>query len=110
MSPVYTPLIMENSLLCFYFLAFFLLGPVALMSIVTSIMVESSIRTANEDVEAKATWEKVRRKAMRPRLTQIFEELDVDGSGEIDLEELLAASPEATEQITRMINMDQLKD
>merc|ERR1712032_1365171 len=97
-SAIYRPLITEKFPLSLYFLVFFLLGPVAIWNIVTAIMVESSIRTANEDIEAKRTWEIMKRQSMMPKLRSLFMALDTDGNRELDLQEFLAAPDELQEQ------------
>merc|ERR1712019_305962 len=90
-SIVYKPLITTKPWLVIYFAVFILLGPIALLNIVTAIMVESSLRTANEDQEAKKVWIEVRRKSMLPKLRQMFIEMDTSGDGEVDLQEVLNA-------------------
>merc|ERR1719356_739077 len=107
-APIYRPLIEANQLLSILFLAFFMIGPIALMSIITAIMVESSIRTANEDLEAKNLWEADRKRAMIPKLMSLLETLDIDGSGDIVLEELLSAPREIQDQITHLCDMPTL--
>merc|ERR1712194_624846 len=109
-AAVYRPLITSNGWLIIYFLVFLLLGPVALMNIVTAIMVESSLRTANEDQEAKKVWEQMRRKNMMPKLRQMFIDLDTSGDGEVDLEEVMNAPVSLKEAMQHMIGLDQLEE
>merc|ERR1719188_2735752 len=94
---IYRPLVTTKPWLLIYFLIFILLGPIALMNIVTAIMVESSLRTASEDQEAKKAWKNMRRKALMPQLRSIFCALDISGNGKLDLEDLLNAPPEMKE-------------
>merc|ERR1712190_354 len=96
-AEIYRPLIASEPWLIIYFLVYILVGPIALMNIVTAIMVESSLRTANEDQEAKKAWDGVRRKNLMPKLRQMFVALDTDASGEVDLEEIRNAPREITE-------------
>jgi hypothetical protein len=107
-ASIYRPLIEENWVVSLLFLVFFMIGPIALMSIVTAIMVESSLRTANEDLEAKRTWEAERRKAMIPKLKSLLEMLDTDGSGDVELAEMLAAPKEIQEQLTHICDLPTL--
>jgi len=107
---IYTPLITTKPWLAIYFVIFLLLGPVALMNIVTAIMVESSLRTANEDQEAKKVWEQMRRKNMMPKLRQMFIDLDTSGDGEVDLEEVMNAPVSLKEAMQHMIGLDQLEE
>merc|ERR1711920_1057115 len=102
--------ISEKPLLSVYFMAFFLLGPVALMSIVTAIMVESSLRTVNEDTEAKKVWKDMKREAMRPRLREMFMGFDTNGNSEIDLQEFLNAPEDLKETVGTIVDMDQFEE
>jgi len=107
-ASIYRPLIEANWLVSVLFLVFFMIGPIALMSIVTAIMVESSLRTANEDLEAKKAWESERRKAMIPKLKALLEMLDTDNSGFVDLAEMLAAPKEIQDQLTHICDLPTL--
>jgi len=107
---IYRPLIEGSPLLLLYFLAFFLMCPIALLNIVTAIMVESSLRTANEDVEASKAWKASQRRQMMPELYNVFATLDKDGSGQIDLEEFFSSPPELKERIASIVDMTLLTD
>jgi len=109
-AQIYRPLIATKPLLFLYFLAFLLLGPIALMNIVTAIMVESSLRTANEDQEAKKAWDNIRRKKLMPKLRSIFLALDTSGDGEVDLSEILNAPPEVREAMQHIVGLDELEE
>merc|ERR1712194_723109 len=109
-AAIYRPLISAKPWLIVYFLVFILLGPIALMNIVTAIMVESSLRTANEDQEAKKAWENMRRKNMMPKLLHMFMTLDTSGDGEVDLEEVLNAPSDIKEAIQHIVGLDQLEE
>merc|ERR1712032_451997 len=105
---VWWPLVAHKPMLIFYFVCYFLIGPIALMNIVTAIMVESSLRTANEDLEARKAWEAMRRKALKPKLEYLFHLIDTDGSGEVDMKEIQEASEEVQEQLRQIVDLDDL--
>jgi len=109
-AAIYRPLITTKPWLVIYFVIFILLGPIALMNIVTAIMVESSLRTASEDQEAKKAWKSVRRKILMPKLRSIFFALDTSGDGEVDREELLNAPPDIKEAIQHIVGLDELEE
>jgi hypothetical protein len=109
-SIIYRPLIDSKPWLIIYFLVFILLGPIALMNIVTAIMVESSLRTANEDQEAKKAWDSMRRKQMMPKLRSMFMSMDASQDGEVELEELLNSPPEVKEALQHVVGLDELEE
>jgi hypothetical protein len=109
-STVYRPIAEYNPWLSIYFLVFLLIGPIALMNVITAIQVEALFRTAGDDHEAKKAWERMKRKTMTPKLRSIFMALDADESGEVDLEELLNAPDEVKESLTRIVDLDQMEE
>mmetsp|Transcript_19752 Transcript_19752/g.56048 ORF Transcript_19752/g.56048 Transcript_19752/m.56048 type:complete len:283 (-) Transcript_19752:44-892(-) len=109
-SAVYRPIIGHNPWLCTYFLIFLLIGPIALMNVITAIQVEALFRSAAEDHDAKKAWEKMKRKTMTPKLKSIFSALDADDSGEVDFDELANAPEELKEQLRRIVDLDQMEE
>jgi len=86
------------------------MGPIALMNIVTAIMVESSLRTAKEDLDARKAWEEMKRKSLKPRLIRLFHSLDADASGEVDMKEIEKAPAELQEQLQQIVDLDDLAE
>jgi len=107
---IYVPLIRNRPELAVYVLSFIMLVSIALMSLVTAIMVESSLRQAKEDQEAQKAWEAAKKKALMPKLRLMFEEMDEDTSGGLDIEELRGASEEIKAQLQRICNMDDVEE
>ncbi|CAK0905216.1 unnamed protein product [Prorocentrum cordatum] len=95
-ASIYRPLMYNNPILILYFLAFFLMGP-------------SSFRVANEDQEAKRAWRTHKRKAMIPKLRELFKTMDLNGNDELDLEEI-KANPAAMDQLKNIVDIDQLEN
>merc|ERR1711920_575918 len=79
-------------------------------NLVTAIMVESSLRQAKEDQEAHKAWEKQKKKALVPKLRNMFREMDEDGSGLLDMTELRGASDEIKAQLQRICNMEDVEE
>merc|ERR1712176_669859 len=80
------------------------------MNLVTAIMVESSLRQAKEDQEAHKAWEKQKKRALVPKLRNMFQEMDEDGSGQLDISELRAGSEEIKSQLQRICNMEDVEE
>eukprot|EP00929_Paragymnodinium_shiwhaense_P098654 TRINITY_DN6013_c0_g1_i2.p1 TRINITY_DN6013_c0_g1~~TRINITY_DN6013_c0_g1_i2.p1 ORF type:complete len:594 (-),score=94.64 TRINITY_DN6013_c0_g1_i2:271-2052(-) len=97
---IYRPLITEAEgngfklVLAVYFLLYILFVSIALMNLVTAVMVEGAMQQANEDKEFVAKMEVERRKRMLPELREMFATIDIDGSGQVTLEELIDAPEE----------------
>ncbi|CAK0906859.1 unnamed protein product [Prorocentrum cordatum] len=109
-SAVYRPIIGHNPWLCTYFLIFLLIGPIALMNVITAIQVEALFRSAAEDHDAKKAWEKAWEKKMMPKLKSIFSAPDANDNGEVDLDELVNALEELKEQLRRIVDLDQMEE
>ncbi|CAK0870496.1 unnamed protein product [Prorocentrum cordatum] len=73
-------------------------------------MVESALRTANEDQVAKRAWDDMRRKNMMPKLRNLFMTLDTTGDGEVDLEEILNAPSDIKEAMQHIVGLNQLEE
>jgi len=101
---IYRPIIEAKPLLFFYFIPFIFLVSIALMNLVTAVMVESSLDRAREDKEAMKLWEKTQRKKLVKRLERMFRGLDRDGSGLLELHELLAAEGEIRNELMKFSN------
>jgi len=107
---IYRPLIKLRPELSIYFVSFIMLVSITLMNLVTAIMVESSLRQAKEDQVAQKAWEAAKKKALMPKLRHMFLEMDEDGSGLLDVEELRGASEEIKSQLQRICNMDDVEE
>eukprot|EP00931_Biecheleriopsis_adriatica_P019484 TRINITY_DN13262_c0_g1_i1.p1 TRINITY_DN13262_c0_g1~~TRINITY_DN13262_c0_g1_i1.p1 ORF type:complete len:567 (-),score=159.11 TRINITY_DN13262_c0_g1_i1:167-1867(-) len=107
---IYRPLIKQNWFCFFYFMLVMLLLSIALMNLVTAVMVNSSLDQASEDKEAKKAWEAARKAKQMEDLKKMFLELDEDGSGELTMDEINAAPPEAQEQLQEIAQTDNLEE
>lgn len=112
---IYRPLIMNGTgnmpfFCALYFVMFILIVSVALMNLVTAVMVEGSLHQANEDKEAMRAFEDQRKKALLPRLREMFEFLDEDGSGEVSWEEIENAPDELKDELRHLAKSDDLAE
>ena len=60
---------------------------ITVMNLVTAIIVNSSLQSANEDREARLRWESALLKKTANRLDALFRRIDADGDGELNDEE-----------------------
>jgi hypothetical protein len=109
-SAVYQPLVRARPWLASYFVFCILVQSISFMNLVTGICVESSLRTAKEDEDAQRAWESLRRKKMRPKLMELFDMLDTNRSGELELHELVNAPESLQDQLNRICNMDDIQE
>lgn len=87
-AAVYRPLIDYDWSLIFFFPLVVLVIGIVLMNIVTAVIVNSALQQSSEDRELKKVEEQAQREKLMTSLKQMFDRLDLDGSGMIDLEEL----------------------
>merc|ERR550514_682637 len=73
-------------------------------------MVDSSLQQASEDKEAKQAWDKVKRKNLMPTIVQMFECLDTNGVGKIDIGQLRDAPEDVREALNKVAPMDDLEE
>merc|ERR1719191_1189883 len=71
-------------------------------------MVQNAIHSAQQDKEATAAWEAQRRRELVPKLIEIFQKLDTDGSGDLTKDELANTTPEVAEALKKVGNIDDL--
>jgi len=109
-AAIYRPLLSARPELSLFFVPFILLGSISLMNLVTAITVESALRQAGEDQEAKKAWEQTKRKELVPKLRALFAALDVNCDGEVELAEIQAAPAQVKDQLLRICNMDDLEE
>merc|ERR1719217_1089863 len=111
-SEVYSTLMLTGNpwLLVPYFSSFMLLAGIALMNWVTALMVESSIQQAAEDREAQRAWEAAKKRALIPKLQEMFFLLDSDDSGKIELSEIQEAPQELKDTLAHVVNCDSIDD
>jgi len=107
---IYRPLINEKPFLAVYFMTFFLVASMALLNLVTALMVESSSRQSREDREMRRACQQSMKAALVPQLKTVFAQMDVDGSGELQLSELLNASQEVHSYLQQFLDVDDIKD
>lgn len=90
-ADVYRPMVMAMPWLAVYFTSFFLIVTVSLMNLVTAIIVETSRQTIVHDAAARKAVSRGKAKNMAPHLREIFEALDGDRDGHLNITEVMTA-------------------
>ena len=105
---IYTPLVLAEPTLVFFFVAFMLIVSICLMNLVTAVIVEGSFEQAKSD---QAYAKKERQRAMAkllPFVREIFDTLDKDNSGNVTLEEFVEADETVQEALEKVCQTDDL--
>merc|ERR1719450_73720 len=76
------------------------------MNLVTAIIVDCAVQQSNDDREARKAYESQRRRALLPKLKKMFEELDADGSGQLEMDEIDNAPPHILSQLEQLTNKE----
>lgn len=87
-AAIYYPLVMFRPSLIIFFTPIFLFISVGLMNLVTAILVESALESAQQEAEAGRQELKNKIRGALPSLLDIFQTLDTDMSGFITRDEL----------------------
>jgi len=106
LGDVYRPLVLEKPWIMIYFIAYILIVCIAMMNLITAIMVQSSIGQAAEEREVQHAWEVQNKKRILEELSVLFVQLDKDGSGLVDLDELRDAPPEVKARLSQILLSD----
>jgi Ca2+-binding EF-hand superfamily protein len=91
-----------------FFGLFLLIVSISLMNLVTAVIVEGSLDQANSDKDVNTAYRKAETVRILPKIRQLFREMDEDGNGELDLDEVLNAPIEVQEQLSVIMETDNL--
>ena len=91
-----------------FFGLFLLIVSISLMNLVTAVIVEGSLDQANSDKDVNTAYRKAETVRILPKIRQLFREMDADGNGELDLDEVLNAPIEVQEQLSVIMETDNL--
>lgn len=107
---IYKPMIErgKNWFIIVYFVTFILMVSVSLMNLVTAVLVNGAIEQATSDKEAERIYKAQQLKRMLPKIREMFMELDADGSGFLELDELLNAPQEVREELLKYMKGDDI--
>jgi hypothetical protein len=86
--PIYEPIIEKRPMLVLYFGSLILLVSVGLMNVVTAVLVEAALDSANDDMELVSLDMAHKLAACLPTLEKIFADMDSNGDGTVSLAEI----------------------
>jgi Ca2+-binding EF-hand superfamily protein len=109
-ADIYTPIMLAEPLVSFFFVSYMLIVGIALMNLLTAIIVEGSMEQSRNDLEVAAALKDEMMKKYLPRLYQVFMEIDADGSGSLDLEELMNAPESVRQELNKLVNTDDMEE
>lgn len=105
---IYTPMVHAEPTMILYFATFMLIVSICLMNMVTAVIVENSFEQAKTDRDfAKSERSRALQKLM-PQVREIFQKLDLDGSGNVTLEEFVNADKSVQEDLEKICQTDDL--
>merc|ERR1719387_161672 len=93
---------------CLFFFSFMLVVSISLMNLVTAVIVEGSLEQANSDKEVNSAYKTAAMKKLIPEIRELFHQMDADGSGDLDLDEILNAPVHIQEHLTKIMQTDNL--
>jgi len=88
---VIRPMMEVEPLMALFFIFFITVGVFIVMNLVTAIIVENAFAIVNEDSESQAKEQEQKKKGELKMLSDLFMEIDLDGSGELSKDELFSS-------------------
>merc|ERR1719210_1518516 len=80
------------------------------MNLVTASVVETSVELARQDREGQRQWQKKKREQIVAKVSEMFTVMDKDGSGELELEELMQAPDEIQDELAEIFGEGDLSE
>merc|ERR1719506_100772 len=93
-----------------YFMSYIVIVVIALMNLIMAVIVEGALASAEEDKEVAKVFKAKMLEAALPKIKAMFIELDADGSGELDLEEVMNAPDELKEELGKFVSTEDLQE
>mmetsp|Transcript_102889 Transcript_102889/g.300199 ORF Transcript_102889/g.300199 Transcript_102889/m.300199 type:complete len:632 (+) Transcript_102889:81-1976(+) len=85
----YVPVVLRSPALSIYFLLLLCVVAIALMNLITAMLVEDAISSAQMDEEMKLFYARKRLRQLTPSLRHLFQSLDKNGDGLIQIREVV---------------------
>jgi len=94
----------------FYFMSYIIIVIIAMMNLIMAVIVEGALASAEEDKDVARAYKAKQLEAVTPKIRKMFLELDADGSGELDLEEVMNAPDELRDELGKFVETESLKE
>merc|ERR1719171_3505851 len=107
---VYGTPILEEPAIVLFMLPVMLVLFVGLMNLVTGVIVQRALQMAEVDREAELFHAQKKRAETIPRLRDLFASIDADGSGSLDLDEIIGAPPEVQQALMELVKSDDVAE
>jgi hypothetical protein len=104
---VIRPMMQVEPWLAFFFVFFITVGVFIVMNLVTAIIVENANCIKKEDTESEAKEAEQKKKDDLKLLSQLFMEIDLDGSGELSREEFFSSLK--NKKVKQMLDIMEMK-
>jgi len=83
------PVLREKPALIIFFVFFLYITTFGLLNVVTGVIVDQTLQSSQENTDNVHTYYEKQREEQLPLLIELFQGVDIDGSGEVDLDEFL---------------------
>jgi len=101
------PMMHIQPFLAIFFVMFIMVGVFIVMNLVTAIIVENAFSIVKEDVESQAKEAETKKRSELKMLSELFMEIDLDGSGELTKDELFASLK--NKKVKQMLDLLEMK-
>lgn len=104
---VVRPIMVKQPYLALFFIFFITVGVFIVMNLVTAIIVENAFAIVREDTESQAKEIETKKRRELKMLSDLFMEIDLDGSGELSKDELFASLK--NKKVKQMLDLLEMK-
>jgi len=101
------PIMQKDWWMCLFFVVFIMIGVFVFWNLITAIVVENAMNIANEDTQQKAKDVEASKKQELKVLSDLFLQIDADGSGELSTQEFFGALQ--LPQVQQLLDLLELK-
>lgn len=110
-AAVYMPICEKKPLLIIYFVGLILVVSISLMNLVMAKIVEGALDAASKDRELENEQRKEQIRSLMPKLRDLFQRMDKDGSRKVELQEVENIDvAELPEDLANLLKIDSMRE